>query len=74
MKMVRSDMASSGVIFTLDTETGFRDVVFITGSYGLGENIVQGAVNPDEFYVFKPTAGPGTGPLSGKTLAIRRSR
>ncbi len=53
MKMIRSDLASSGVIFTLDTETGFRDVVFITGSYGLGENIVQGAVNPDEFYVFK---------------------
>lgn len=55
MKMMRSDLATSGVIFTLDTETGFRDVVFITGSYGLGENIVQGAVNPDEYYVFKPT-------------------
>ncbi|VUT28022.1 MAG: putative phosphoenolpyruvate synthase [Candidatus Syntrophoarchaeum sp. GoM_oil] len=54
MKMVRSDLATSGVMFTLDTETGFRDVVFITGSYGLGENIVQGAVNPDEYYVFKP--------------------
>ncbi|MEO6697491.1 MAG: PEP/pyruvate-binding domain-containing protein, partial [Gammaproteobacteria bacterium] len=54
-KMVRSDLAASGVIFTLDTETGFRDVVFITGAYGLGENIVQGAVDPDEFYVFKPT-------------------
>lgn len=54
-KMVRSDLASSGVCFTLDTETGFRDVVFVTGSYGLGENIVQGMVNPDEFYVFKPT-------------------
>jgi pyruvate, water dikinase len=59
MKMVRSDLASSGVIFTLDTETGFRDVVFITGSYGLGENIVQGQVNPDEFYVFKPTLREG---------------
>ncbi len=55
-KMVRSDLASSGVMFTLDTETGFRDIVFITGSYGLGENIVQGTVNPDEFYVFKPTS------------------
>ncbi len=55
MKMVRSDIAASGVIFTLDTDTGFRDVILITGSYGLGENIVQGAVNPDEFYVFKPT-------------------
>ncbi len=59
MKMVRSDLASSGVIFTLDTETGFRDVVFITASYGLGENIVQGAVNPDEYYVFKPTLRQG---------------
>ena len=55
MKMVRSDMAASGVIFSLDTESGFRDVVFITGAYGLGENVVQGAVDPDEFYVFKPT-------------------
>jgi pyruvate,water dikinase len=55
MKMVRSDLAASGVIFTLDTESGFRDVVFITGAYGLGENVVQGAVDPDEFYVFKPT-------------------
>ena len=55
MKMVRSDRAASGVIFTLDTESGFRDVVFMTGSYGLGENIVQGVVDPDEFYVHKPT-------------------
>jgi len=53
--MVRSDLATSGVMFTLDTETGFRDVVFITACYGLGENLVQGAVNPDEYYVFKPT-------------------
>ncbi len=53
-KMVRSDIAASGVIFTLDTESGFRDVVFITSAYGLGENVVQGAVNPDEFFVFKP--------------------
>jgi len=59
MKMVRSDLASSGVMFTLDTESGFRDVVFITGSYGLGENIVQGAVDPDEFYVHKPTYASG---------------
>jgi len=59
MKMVRSDMASSGVIFSLDTESGFRDVVFITGAYGLGENVVQGAVDPDEFYVFKPTLEQG---------------
>ncbi|MEE8379052.1 MAG: phosphoenolpyruvate synthase, partial [Gammaproteobacteria bacterium] len=59
MKMVRSDLASSGVMFTLDTETGFRDVVFITGAYGLGENIVQGALEPDEFYVHKPTFEQG---------------
>ena len=59
MKMVRSDLASSGVIFTLDTESGFRDVVFITGAYGLGENVVQGAVEPDEFYVHKPTFNAG---------------
>jgi len=52
--MVRSDMGASGVIFTLDTESGFRDVVFLTASYGLGETVVQGAVNPDEFYVYKP--------------------
>jgi pyruvate,water dikinase len=59
MKMVRSDRASSGVIFTLDTESGFRDAVFITGAYGLGENVVQGTVDPDEFYVFKPTFRQG---------------
>lgn len=59
MKMVRSDLASSGVMFSLDTESGFRDVVFITGAYGLGENVVQGAVDPDEFYVHKPTFAAG---------------
>src|SRR5690606_3185213 len=53
-RMVRSDLGASGVMFTLDTESGFRDVVFITSSYGLGEMVVQGAVNPDEFYVHKP--------------------
>jgi pyruvate, water dikinase len=52
MKMVRSDLAASGVIFTLDTESGFHDVVFVTGSWGLGENIVQGEGDPDEFYSF----------------------
>ena len=67
-KMIRSDLASAGVIFTLDTETGFRDVVFITGSYGLGESVVQGAVNPDEFYVFKPTLKQGFKPLIDKRL------
>lgn len=65
-KMVRSDIASSGVMFTLDTETGFRNVVFINAAYGLGENVVQGAVNPDEFYVFKPTL------LSGKRPILKR--
>ncbi|WP_342305103.1 phosphoenolpyruvate synthase [Methanolobus sp. ZRKC5] len=63
MKMVRSDLASSGVIFTIDTESGFENVVFITGAYGLGENVVQGLVNPDEFYVFKPTLKEGYRPI-----------
>ncbi len=58
-RMVRSDIACSGVMFTLDTESGFPDVVFITGSYGLGETVVQGSVNPDEFYVHKPTLATG---------------
>ena len=58
-RMVRSETAAAGVMFTLDTESGFRDVVFITGSYGLGETVVQGAVNPDEFYVHKPTLADG---------------
>jgi len=71
MKMVRSDLASSGVIFTLDTETGFRDVVFITGAYGLGENIVQGQVNPDEFYVFKPTFRQGFKPIVKKKVGSK---
>ena len=68
MKMVRSDLAASGVIFSLDTETGFRDVVFITGAYGLGENIVQGTVDPDEFYVFKPTFRAGHRTVLRRTL------
>ena len=58
-RMVRSDIGASGVLFTLDTESGFRDVVFITSSYGLGEMVVQGAVNPDEFYVYKPSLAAG---------------
>jgi pyruvate,water dikinase len=66
MKMVRSDLASSGVIFTIDTETGFENVVFITGAYGLGENVVQGLVNPDEFYVFKPTLKENFRPIIKK--------
>ena len=67
-KMVRSDLACSGVMFTLDTETGFRDVVFINAAYGLGENVVQGAVNPDEFYVFKPTLAQGKRPIVKREL------
>ncbi len=67
MKMVRSDLAAAGVIFTLDTETGFPDVVFLTGSYGLGENVVQGTVDPDEFYVFKPMF------RAGKRTVLKRS-
>lgn len=59
MKMVRSDLAASGVMFSLDTESGFKDAVFITAAYGLGENVVQGAVDPDEFYVHKPTFADG---------------
>jgi pyruvate,water dikinase len=72
MKMVRSDLASSGVMFSLDTETGFRDVVFITGSYGLGENVVQGSVDPDEFYVFKPTFSKGFKKVLKRTLGPKK--
>ena len=68
MKMVHSDLATSGVMFTIDTETGFSDVVFITASYGLGENIVQGAVSPDEYYVFKPTYREGYKAIIRKNL------
>lgn len=67
-KMVRSDKACSGVMFSIDTESGFKDAVFITASYGLGENIVQGAVNPDEYYVFKPTLKDGFRPIIKKKI------
>ena len=66
-RMVRSDIGAAGVMFTIDTESGFKDVVFITASYGLGETVVQGAVNPDEYYVHKPTL------RAGKQAVIRRS-
>ena len=69
--MVRSDIGASGVLFTLDTESGFRDVVFITASYGLGENVVQGAVNPDEFYVYKPTLRQGKPAILRRTLGSK---
>ena len=65
--MVRSDLAVSGVMFSIDTETGFRDAVLINAAYGLGENVVQGSVNPDEYYVFKPTLKQGFRPILQKT-------
>ena len=74
MKMVRADLASSGVMFTLDTESGFRDVVFVTGVYGLGENIVQGTVDPDEFYVHKPTFQAGQRVVLNRSLGDKHLR
>ena len=70
-KMVRSDLAASGVMFSIDTESGFRDAVMINASYGLGENIVQGAVTPDEFYVHKPTLRQGFKPIIGKHVGSK---
>lgn len=70
-KMVRSDIGAAGVAFTLDTESGFNDVVFITGSYGLGETVVQGAVNPDEFYVHKPTLEAGRPAVLRRTVGSK---
>ena len=69
--MVRSDLAASGVMFSIDTETGFRDVVIINAAYGLGENVVQGSVNPDEFCVFKPTLKTGSRPIVRKKLGSK---
>jgi len=74
MKMVRSDIGASGVIFTLDTESGFRDVVFVTGCYGLGETIVQGEVDPDEFYVHKPTLAQGFRRVLRRRLGAKQIR
>jgi pyruvate,water dikinase len=73
-RMVQAGSGSSGVIFTLDTESGFRDVVFLTAIWGLGENIVQGRVGPDEFYVHKPTLRQGFRPLIGKQLGAKELR
>ncbi|HXY05198.1 MAG TPA: phosphoenolpyruvate synthase [Burkholderiaceae bacterium] len=70
-RMVRSDLGSSGVMFTLDTESGFQDVVFITSNYGLGETVVQGAVNPDEFYVHKPMLAAGKFPIVRRSLGSK---
>jgi len=73
-QMVRSDTGASGVMFTLDTESGFRDVVLITGNYGLGETVVQGAVNPDEFYVYKPAAAAGRPAILQRNLGTKTIR
>lgn len=70
-KMVRSDTAVSGVMFTIDTENGFRDLVIINASYGLGENIVKGSINPDEFYIFKPTLKQGFKPIFRRSLGSK---
>jgi pyruvate,water dikinase len=69
--MARSDLGASGVMFTLDTDSGFRDVVFITAAWGLGETVVQGAVNPDEFYVYKPALRAGHDPILRRTLGAK---
>jgi len=73
-KMVRSDLACSGVMFSIDTESGFKDVVYITAAYGLGENVVQGIVNPDQFYVFKPTLKEGFRPIVEKKLGTKEKK
>ncbi|MGN6529809.1 MAG: phosphoenolpyruvate synthase [Burkholderiaceae bacterium] len=73
-RMVRSDLGAAGVMFTLDTESGFTDVVFITASYGLGETVVQGAVNPDEFYVHKPALANGKFPIIRRSLGSKLIR
>jgi len=73
-RMVRSDLACSGVMFTLDTESGFDNVVYITGSWGLGEMVVQGAVNPDQFYVFKPSIGKFEDPIIEKKLGSKQQK
>ena len=72
--MVRSDIGASGVMFTLDTDSGFRDVVFVTASYGLGQTIVQGAVNPDEFYVYKPTLASGHDAVLRRGLGSKQQK
>jgi pyruvate,water dikinase len=71
-KMVRSDLATSGVMFSIDTESGFKNAAFITAAYGLGENVVQGAVNPDEFFVFKPTLREGKKPILERRLGSKK--
>jgi phosphoenolpyruvate synthase/pyruvate phosphate dikinase len=72
--MVRSDLACSGVMFSIDTETGFQEAVLLTAAYGLGENVVQGVVNPDEFLIHKPTLELGFAPIVGKRLGSKNLR
>ena len=71
-QMVRSDIGCAGVMFTIDTESGFKDVVFITSSYGLGETVVQGSVNPDEFYVHKPLLEKGNPSIVRKSIGSKK--
>ena len=73
-RMVRSDLGAAGVMFTLDTESGFDQVVFITAAYGLGESVVQGSVNPDEFYLYKPNLAAGRPALLRKTVGSKLSQ
>lgn len=73
-KMVRSDLACSGVMFSIDTESGFEETVFVTAAWGLGENVVQGAVNPDEYYVFKPTLHQGFRPIISKEVGSKEKK
>lgn len=73
-KMVRSDLAAAGVIFSIDPESGFRDAVYITSAFGLGENVVQGTIDPDQFYVFKPTLKDGFRPIVEKKLGKKQKR
>nr|MBW0173188.1 phosphoenolpyruvate synthase [Vulcanococcus sp.] len=73
-RMVRSDLACSGVMFSIDTETGFRNAVLLTAAYGLGENVVQGAVNPDEYLIFKPTLEQGFAPIVSRRLGSKAIR
>jgi pyruvate,water dikinase len=73
-KMVRSDLACSGVMFSIDTDSGFKDVVYITAAYGLGENVVQGIVDPDQFYVFKPTLKAGFRPILEKKMGTKENK
>ena len=73
-KMVRSDLAAAGVLFTLDTESGFRDVVLISSAYGLGESVVKGRVDPDEFLVFKPTLKQGCRPILKRGVGAKQEK